>query len=325
MMMMSAPAPLWTAAVTRAWMSFWLIRSTRISAPACFPNSRAWASKRVSAAGMKWDHWRRCSVVPCAWAGARPAARIPAIPAPFEELPAGRSAAAHPLSSLTRGAAATLGATAYPLPSMGRPRGARGRALRRAHRRATASRAKAATASRRSGAQQDVVVVGAGHPVKPLRTWRRREEPSPSSKGTISSWSPWATNSGRVRRADPAPRVEAVPRERAQRAVVPARHVGQAGEASRPPRPRRRAGARPGRSTPPRRATRRSRQCAPGPSRGRSRGRRRRGRRDTRRPRWAAGAAPVSPVVVGEHAQAAARRGRVRTTRAPADIPRIAV
>ena len=85
-MMMSAPAPLWTAAVTRAWMSFWLIRSTWISTPACFANSSFCLSKRTSAAGTKWDHWRRWSRVPFGYAGAWAWARMPPsrsiVPAP---------------------------------------------------------------------------------------------------------------------------------------------------------------------------------------------------------------------------------------------------
>src|SRR5437588_3740538 len=71
---MSGPLALWMAAVRRAWMSFWLMRSIAISTPACLPNSFACSSKTWSAAGMKCDHCRKCSRVPCARAGAAPAA-----------------------------------------------------------------------------------------------------------------------------------------------------------------------------------------------------------------------------------------------------------
>src|SRR5437762_10903520 len=78
-MTMSGPLALWMAAVRRAWMSFWLMRSIAISTPACLPNSFACSSKTWSAAGMKCDHCRKCSRVPCAHAGAAPAApRTPA-------------------------------------------------------------------------------------------------------------------------------------------------------------------------------------------------------------------------------------------------------
>src|SRR6185503_15538765 len=71
---MSAPAPLWMAAVIRACRSFWLMRSSATSTPACLPNSFACSSNTWSAAGTKCDHWRTCSLVPWAKAGARPAA-----------------------------------------------------------------------------------------------------------------------------------------------------------------------------------------------------------------------------------------------------------
>lgn len=77
---MSGPAPLWIAAVTRVWMSFWLMRSICTWTPACFPNSLAWASNSVSAAGMTCDHCSRCSRVSWASAGARRAATMPSIP-----------------------------------------------------------------------------------------------------------------------------------------------------------------------------------------------------------------------------------------------------
>src|SRR5439155_13292909 len=80
-MMMSGPLPLCTAAVTRVWMSFWLMRSICTSTPACLLNSAACASKTLSAAGMKCDHCSRRSVVPCAKAGARPSAAAPAVTA----------------------------------------------------------------------------------------------------------------------------------------------------------------------------------------------------------------------------------------------------
>ena len=80
MMMMSGPVCAWTAAVTRAWMSFWLIRSTCTCTPACLPNSAACCSKRVSAAWTKCDHWRRWSRVPRGAAGAWAWARMPGSP-----------------------------------------------------------------------------------------------------------------------------------------------------------------------------------------------------------------------------------------------------
>ena len=63
---MSGPVPLWMAAVARVCKSFWLMRSMRISTPACLPNSLAWLSNSVSAAGTKCDHCKRCRRVP--WA-----------------------------------------------------------------------------------------------------------------------------------------------------------------------------------------------------------------------------------------------------------------
>src|SRR5687768_1700859 len=82
---MSAPAPLWMVAVIRAWMSFWLMRSRAISAPACLPNSFACSSQTWSAAGTKCDHCSKCSRVPCANAGTPPTPRTPAAVEAFKK------------------------------------------------------------------------------------------------------------------------------------------------------------------------------------------------------------------------------------------------
>ena len=87
MMMMSGPVWAWTAAVTRAWMSFWLIRSTWTCTPACFPNSAACWSKSTSAAWTKCDHWSRWSRVPRGAAGAWAWARMPDRPPPATAAP----------------------------------------------------------------------------------------------------------------------------------------------------------------------------------------------------------------------------------------------
>ena len=78
---MSAPAPEEMAAVMRGWMSFALIVSIVISAPSAFPASTACFLSASSAAGTKSTQRTMWSFWPCAYAGARPEARIPASPA----------------------------------------------------------------------------------------------------------------------------------------------------------------------------------------------------------------------------------------------------
>ena len=78
---MSAPAPEEIAAVMRDWMSFALIVSIVISAPSAFPASTACFLSASSAAGTKSTQRTMWSFWPCAYAGARPEARIPASPA----------------------------------------------------------------------------------------------------------------------------------------------------------------------------------------------------------------------------------------------------
>ena len=65
----------------RGWMSFALIVSIVISAPSAFPASTACFLSASSAAGTKSTQRTMWSFWPCAYAGARPEARIPASPA----------------------------------------------------------------------------------------------------------------------------------------------------------------------------------------------------------------------------------------------------
>src|SRR5262245_35012775 len=78
--MMSAPLPDWMAAVIRGCKSLALMNSNVTSAPSAFDASGAWRRSSTSASGMKSTQRTMCSFVPCANAGARWAARIPAIP-----------------------------------------------------------------------------------------------------------------------------------------------------------------------------------------------------------------------------------------------------
>src|SRR6266478_4244510 len=78
--MMSAPEPDWMAAVMRGCRSLALMNSNVTSAPSALEASGAWRLSSTSASGMKSTQRTRCSLVPCAKAGARWAATIPAIP-----------------------------------------------------------------------------------------------------------------------------------------------------------------------------------------------------------------------------------------------------
>src|SRR2546425_11303699 len=81
-MMMSAPLPDWRAAGWRGCKSWALMVSSGISAPRALPASgRSFSRRMTSHAGMKSFHRRRWTFVPCANAGALPAARIPSSPA----------------------------------------------------------------------------------------------------------------------------------------------------------------------------------------------------------------------------------------------------
>src|SRR5438128_4191526 len=78
--MMSGPLPDEIAAVMRAWRSLALIRSRVTSAPRALEASGICLSRTSSAAGTKSFQRSRWSLVPCAWAGACCAARIPSMP-----------------------------------------------------------------------------------------------------------------------------------------------------------------------------------------------------------------------------------------------------
>src|SRR6185369_13510769 len=77
---MSAPLPDWMPAVIRGCRSLALMNSNVTSAPSALEASGACRLSSTSASGMKSTQRTRCSFVPCAKAGARWAARIPAIP-----------------------------------------------------------------------------------------------------------------------------------------------------------------------------------------------------------------------------------------------------
>src|SRR5262249_14727797 len=81
--MMSAPLPDWTAAVMRGCRSLALMNSKVTSAPSALEASGAWRLSSTSASGMKSTQRTMCSLLPCAKAGARCAARIPAMPVSF--------------------------------------------------------------------------------------------------------------------------------------------------------------------------------------------------------------------------------------------------
>src|SRR5919109_3303192 len=78
--MMSAPVPDCTAAVMRGCRSLALMNSNVTSAPRALLASGAWRLSSTSASGMKSTQRTMCSFVPCANAGARWVARIPAMP-----------------------------------------------------------------------------------------------------------------------------------------------------------------------------------------------------------------------------------------------------
>src|SRR6266446_6039119 len=78
--MMSAPLPDWMAAVMRAWRSLALMNSNVTSAPSALEASGAWRLSSTSASGMKSTQRTTCTLDPCAKAGARWAARMPATP-----------------------------------------------------------------------------------------------------------------------------------------------------------------------------------------------------------------------------------------------------
>src|SRR5919197_1177987 len=78
--MMSAPLPDWMAAVMRGCRSLALMNSNVTSAPRAFDASGAWRLSSTSASGMKSTQRTMCSLVPCAKAGARWVARMPATP-----------------------------------------------------------------------------------------------------------------------------------------------------------------------------------------------------------------------------------------------------
>src|SRR3989442_231886 len=72
--MMSARLPDWMAAVMRGCRSLALMNSNCTSAPRALEASGACRLSSTSASGMKSTHRTMCSLVPCAKAGARPAA-----------------------------------------------------------------------------------------------------------------------------------------------------------------------------------------------------------------------------------------------------------
>src|SRR6266850_2462874 len=78
--MMSAPLPDWMAAVMRGCRSLALMNSNCTSAPSALEASGACRLSSTSASGMKSTHRTMCSLLPCAKAGARWAASIPATP-----------------------------------------------------------------------------------------------------------------------------------------------------------------------------------------------------------------------------------------------------
>src|SRR5215472_1289723 len=78
--MMSAPLPDWMAAVMRGCRSLALMNSNCTSAPSALEASGACRFSSTSASGMKSTQRTMCSLVPCANAGARCAARMPATP-----------------------------------------------------------------------------------------------------------------------------------------------------------------------------------------------------------------------------------------------------
>src|SRR5919204_5535444 len=74
------------AAVMRGCRSLALMNSNVTSAPSAFDASGAWRLSSTSASGMKSTHRTMWTFVPCANAGARWAARMPAIPVNFRNV-----------------------------------------------------------------------------------------------------------------------------------------------------------------------------------------------------------------------------------------------
>src|SRR4029434_2436545 len=83
---MSAPLPDWMAAVMRGCRSLALMNSNWTSAPSALDASPACFFSSTSQAGMKSTQRVMCSFVPCAKAGARCAASIPAVPVSFRNV-----------------------------------------------------------------------------------------------------------------------------------------------------------------------------------------------------------------------------------------------
>src|SRR3989440_2601807 len=77
---MSAPEPDWMPAVMRGCRSLALMNSNCTSAPSALEASGAWRFSSTSASGMKSTQRTTCTLDPCAKAGARWAARMPATP-----------------------------------------------------------------------------------------------------------------------------------------------------------------------------------------------------------------------------------------------------
>src|SRR5438045_6837716 len=84
---MSAPLPDWTAAVMRGCRSLALMNSKVTSAPSALEASGACRLSSTSASGMKSTQRTMWSLLPCAKAGARPAAVSPTTaPVPARKL-----------------------------------------------------------------------------------------------------------------------------------------------------------------------------------------------------------------------------------------------
>src|SRR5437016_1838936 len=77
---MSGPEPDWMPAVMRGCRSLALMNSNCTSAPSALEASGAWRFSSTSASGMKSTQRTTCTLDPCAKAGARWAARMPATP-----------------------------------------------------------------------------------------------------------------------------------------------------------------------------------------------------------------------------------------------------
>ena len=79
-MKMSAPEPDWIAAVMRGCRSLALMVSSTTSAPRALEASGICRFSSTSDSGTKSTQRTQCSLVPCAKAGARRAARMPSMP-----------------------------------------------------------------------------------------------------------------------------------------------------------------------------------------------------------------------------------------------------